>query len=335
VVVAVLAIVLGGRAWRQFTSPDLKFPNSAASHFTDVEGAGRYDYWRVAIKGFDQNPIAGNGAGTYQFLWDRYRKIRVPVGTPNTVTTARDAHSLYIETLAELGIIGALLVLGLVGSVLFIGFSAWRHAPGEEREGAAALFAVVVAFAVAAGFDWLWEVADVGAVFFLAAGVLTALACSERDPRPARPGNGQRRYGLAVAGVVIGWITVVALIGPLIVDRELASSRAALARGDLSSAQDHAQTARDVEPWAASPYVQLDLVAEAKRDYATARERISEAIDREPDNWQLWVIRSRVEKAAGLESAARRDENRAEQLNPFASDVIRQTIRATKAPARG
>ena len=45
----------------------------------------------------------GHGAGTYEFSWDQLRSIDL---------TVIDAHSLYLEAFAELGLLGGLLVLG-------------------------------------------------------------------------------------------------------------------------------------------------------------------------------------------------------------------------------
>ena len=126
-----------------------------------------------------------------------------------------------------------------------------------------------------------------------------------------------RRYGLAVAGLAIAWIAAIALIGPLLVQHELKVSQSKAAGGDIASAVDHADTARSIEPWAASPYVQLGLLAELQGDYPTAADRLTQAIEREDRNWQLYYLRSRVEHEAGDGAAARVDLARAHQLNPL------------------
>ena len=56
-------------------------------------------------------------------------------------------------------------------------------------------------------------------------------------------------------------------------------------------------------------------------DYATAAERLTQAIAREDRNWQLYYLRSRVEKEAGNATAARADLERARQLNPRAPEL--------------
>jgi O-antigen ligase len=306
-----VAIAIGGRAWDQFSSSDVQFPNQPEQHFSQFSGAGRHDFYRVAIDTFGEKPVLGSGAGTYQFAWDENRSIDQPV---------HNAHSLYLESFAELGIVGGLLVLTLVGVLLWTGFGAWRAAPHPQRERYAALFAAALAFGVSAGLDWFWELPGLGAVFFLASGVLVAARCSQLSsaPDPALVARGEeRRFGLAVAGLAIAWIAAVALIGPLLVDREIDASQSAAADGDLISAVSHAKTARSIEPFAASPYVQLGLLAESQGDYATAAERLTQAIDREDRNWQLYYLRSRVEEEAGDRAAARADLDHARRLNPL------------------
>jgi O-antigen ligase len=305
------AIAVGGRAWDQFSSSDVQFPANPATHFSQFSGAGRHDFYRVALDAFDEKPVLGTGAGTYQFSWERHRSIPQPV---------HDAHSLYLEALAELGLVGGLLVLALVGTLLWIGFSTWRAAPHPQRERHAALFAAMLAFAVGAGLDWFWEIAGFGAVFFLAAGVLVATRCSQLAAPQARglaDEGDERRFGLAVAGLAIAWIAAVALIGPLLVDREIDASQSAAANDDLTSAVDHAKTARSIEPFAATPYVQLGLLAESQGEYDVAIERLTQAIDREDRNWQYYYLRFRVEEEAGDEAAARADLDRARHLNPL------------------
>jgi O-antigen ligase len=309
-----VAIAIGGRAWDQFSSSDVQFPNRPEQHFSQFSGAGRHDFFRVATDAFGEKPILGGGAGTYEFAWERHRSIVHPV---------HDAHSLYLEAFAELGALGGSLVLAVVAVLLWTGFAAWRAARHPQRERYAALLAAMLAFAVVAALDWFWEIAGLGAIFFLAAGVLVAARCRQLAPAGGAAGEGgEPRFGLAVAGLAVAWIAAVALIGPLLVEREIDASQRAAAAGNLASAIDHAGTARSIEPFAASPYIQLGLLAESQGDYATAAERFTQAIDREDRNWQLYYLRSRVEEEAGNRAAARADLSRARRLNPL-EDCLR------------
>ncbi|MFI5027847.1 MAG: O-antigen ligase family protein [Solirubrobacterales bacterium] len=309
-VAAVVAVaIVGGRAWSQFSSPDIETGQNPTQHLSNLSGTGRHDFWRVAIDAFGEEPLIGHGAGTYVFSWDELRSIYLP---------ALDAHSLYLESFAELGLVGGLLVIGLVIGAIWVAFAAWRAAPPRNREALGALLAAMVAFAVAAGFDWFWEIAGLGAVFFLAAGAMVAARCSQTV---AGAVPGQRRFGLAVAGLALAWVAAIALIGPLLVEREIENSQQAVAAGDLTSATSHAETARSIEPWAASPYLQLGLVAERAGEYPRAREMLGKAIEREDRNWELYALRSRVEGEAGEPGSATRDLEHARRLNPLAPQL--------------
>lgn len=305
------AIAVGGRAWDQFSSPDQQFPANPAQHFSQFSGANRHEYWRVAIDSWEEAPLIGHGAGTYRFAWDKLRHITLPV---------LNAHSLYLQAFQELGVIGGLLVLAMVGVLLWTGFAAWRAASGSRRELHAVLFAACLAFAVGAAIDWFWEIAGIGAIFFLAAGALVAARCVQLARARAQSNGGgkaeRRRFGLTVAGMATAWIVALALIGPLLVDREIDSSNAAAAQGEIAAAVDHADTARSIEPWAATPYEQLGLLAEGQGEYDLAAERMGQAIDREEGNWLLYYLRARIEYQGGDEAAARADLEEAKRLNP-------------------
>ncbi|MFL5900517.1 MAG: O-antigen ligase family protein [Solirubrobacterales bacterium] len=306
-----LVIVAGGHAWEQFSSPDLYFPSNPEQHFGEFRGAGRHDFWRVAIDAFGESPVFGHGAGTYLFSWQQLRSIELAV---------HDTHSLYLEAFAELGAVGGILVLTLVGTLLWTAFAAWRDAPSPQRESYAALLAAMLAFAIVAAFDWFWEIAGLGAVFFLAAGVMVSVRCAQLAPgrglQSARESG--RRYGIAVAGLALAWVAALALVGPLLVDREIKSSQSTAAAENYGTAVDHADTARSIEPWAASPYGQLGLLAELQGDYPTAIENFTHAIEREEENWQWYYLRSKAEHAGGDEAAAQKDLEQARRLNPQA-----------------
>ena len=79
--------------------------------------------------------------------------------------------------------------------------------------------------------------------------------------------------------------------------------------------------AKSIEPWAASPYVQLGLLAELRGEYPLAVSRFSDAIEREDHNWQLYYLRSRAKGAAGDTAGASADLEEARRLNPRAPEL--------------
>ena len=78
--------------------------------------SNRYAYWRVALDGFAGAPLQGHGAGSFGVLWLRDRTV------PEVV---RDAHSIWLETAAELGLVGLALLAALFGGIVL----AARRAP--------------------------------------------------------------------------------------------------------------------------------------------------------------------------------------------------------------
>ena len=144
----------------------------------------RLDYWRVAWHDVVDNPLLGSGAGTF----GDYLRHDASVSH-----VARDAHNVYLETLAELGPIGlALLATALVIPLLGLG--------GRQEPVVAAAGGAYAAFLVHAGLDWDWEFAAV-VLAGLSAGVVATIGV-----RPARlaPLSAPRRHALlAVVAVMV------------------------------------------------------------------------------------------------------------------------------------
>jgi len=104
--------------------------------------------YRVAIDGFEAHPLRGEGAGSFEVRWMQTRDLDVKV---------RDAHSLPLETLGELGAVGMLLLLGFVAAVA-TGVSRCLQGRGAIRPAeAAAVTAAFVVWLAHASVDWDWE----------------------------------------------------------------------------------------------------------------------------------------------------------------------------------
>jgi O-Antigen ligase len=140
-----------------------------ASRLTSLQ-SNRYDYWRVAWRAFKAEPIRGVGGGGWAVYWLRYRPFRAG---------AQDAHSLYIQTAAELGVIGLALLAAFLAGVVLAARRALRAAPNL----AAGLTAGVVVWAAHCAVDWDWEMPAVTLLAILLMGGLLALG----EALPARP----------------------------------------------------------------------------------------------------------------------------------------------------
>jgi tetratricopeptide (TPR) repeat protein len=134
----------------------------------------------------------------------------------------------------------------------------------------------------------------------------------DAGPRRA-PG---RRFGLAVASLLVAWILIIGQAVPLLAQRQIAESQEAVQDGDLDRALDAAVAAQDIQSWAATPYLQLALVSEHAGRLQVARRWIADAIERDERDWRLWLVSARVETKLGRTAAAERSLRRAAELNP-------------------
>jgi hypothetical protein len=282
------------------------------SHLLSGSGNGRWQFWTAALHEWESAPIVGRGAGSYQAWWAEHASFSYFI---------RNAHSLYLEVLGELGVIGFLLLCGgfAYGGVVAARNTLCRN--GDERVLAASLFGVLVAFYVAAGIEWIWQLTAVSAIGLAALGLLTGPAGSSGELRPVRE-NMKRlpvrvpRFAVGAAVLVLGWVVMCAQAIPWLSDVQIKASAAAVDRNDGTSALRHALNAKNLQPWAASPYLQLALVQEQRMDLASARIWIEDAIDRNPIDWRLWLVAARLDTKAGDITAARRSLLHAEALNP-------------------
>jgi hypothetical protein len=137
-------------------------------------GSNRYAYWRVAIDTGADHPLAGVGASGFRVEWLRRRHID---------ETVRDAHSLELETFAELGVVGVALLVVLLGSVGLSARAAHRVDPALAAGPAAAL----TAWAFHSAIDWDWEMPALTLVAVMLAGALLARADVRALPRSEAP----------------------------------------------------------------------------------------------------------------------------------------------------
>jgi O-antigen ligase len=138
-------LVLGAAVGLGLSAEQTPNLSTSASRLVKFE-ANRKGYWKVALEAFADHPLAGVGSASFAVEWRRER---------TSPDFAVDAHSLYLETLAELGIVGALLLAALLTSVVLGLSQGARAAPGDSAPAAAA--AVLAMFAIHAGVDWDWE----------------------------------------------------------------------------------------------------------------------------------------------------------------------------------
>jgi hypothetical protein len=310
--VAIAAGIPGKLAhqWRVFKQPAhvAVGTGNVYSRLGTSAGSDLYQYWVADVHAFETSPLSGIGPDTFQFYWAQHAPTTEP---------ARNGHSLYLQTLAETGVVGLVLIMGFF--LVLLGTGVRRALDRSERTRVrttlAAATAALLAFCVAAGYDWLWQLPAVALVaLLLGAAILAsrkpAIRASSESPMAGRRSTVLR--GLAAVAAVCAMIAIAIPYGATVAIR---SSQANVSAGRLDAALGDAATAQHLEPYAATPRLQRALIAERAGDLREARAAIAEATAREPSS-EIWLVRARIDGESGLERAAASDYRRAHALNP-------------------
>jgi hypothetical protein len=256
VAAAVVLVKLGGPvgAYDAFKEPTPAHEDPRG-RVLSLAGSNRADYWRVAWRSYEDDPALGTGAGTYARTWLRER----PVPQPNT-----DAHSLYLEMLAELGPLGlALLLIALAAP----------FAAGRDRWTPVAL-APYVAFLAHAAQDWDWELPVVTVAVLACAAAPIAGQTGLRLPRAA-----------AVVPAALCVLTAVAFLG----NRALERSIDAIDGLAWREAADEARRARSLQPWSPEPWRVLGEIELAEGSLTASRRYFRRGLEEDPDEFELWI----------------------------------------------
>jgi hypothetical protein len=280
-----------------------------ASHLASGNGSGRYQFWDAAVHAFQNEPLRGVGAGGYGLYWNQHGTI---------AQTVRDAHSLFLESLAELGILGFMLVAGFLGLGLAAGVMRALGRAGGGRELSAAALALLATGITSAAIDWTWEIPVVFGPVVVAVGALTGRGTLVAYAAPTPPSRTTGEFGWGVGTLVAGWVAIciagLVFLGQLQLER----SQSSAADGKLADAAREADDAGTLEPWSAAPPLQLGLVEELGGNLSAARRELEHAAEKSPQDWTTYVLLARIETKRGDLASARASLARARKLNPNA-----------------
>jgi UDP-GlcNAc:undecaprenyl-phosphate GlcNAc-1-phosphate transferase len=248
-----------------------------------LSGAGnRYDYWRIAINTWRDNPFLGVGAGNYDEPYFLER---------TTAEDVRQPHSLLLQVLSELGLPGLALVL-----LFFAGVAAGvrRHyRPALESQTERVLvvgsLGAFSAWAVHTQVDWIHLLPGITGAALIGAAILVR-------PVPAREGARRPRMGAVGRGAIAALLAIpVGLAGVSLSRQVLAEhyrneARSALVEGNATGAlKDADRSLRlDGEDMQAH-YVKAAAFARLG-DEKSAQEALFEAVRREPGDFLTYAL---------------------------------------------
>jgi O-antigen ligase len=293
--------------WRQFANLEVR--RDTTQRFTDA-GGYRYDLWRVALAEFRAHPLRGVGIGNYA---SEYFERRA------TGESVRQPHSIELQALAELGVVGGALLLIVLVAVFAgaVGVCA-RASTAHEKALSLAGCGLVTAWLMDTSFDWLYNIPGLTLAAMLVAAALVSqpFRAERRQVAEAEPAGGNSRRLAAAAVAALVFAVMAAGIGrhygaALYLDRashELATNGA--------KAQRDARRALRLNPYDVQSYYVLAAGRARVNDYAGATNALRHAIRLEPWNYTPWALLGDIATRRGDARSAGRYYQRARQLNP-------------------
>jgi hypothetical protein len=286
---------LARKAYNAFSSSAPAHGANLNKRLFSLSGNGRSEQFHTAWQQVTDHPVLGGGAGSFSEYWFQHRRV---------AATVHDAHNLYLETLAELGVPGLLLIVLVLGLPL----AAVRRARSSPLTAVA--FGAYVAFVFHAAVDWDWEMPAVTLAALFCGFALLATARREGEPQQLRP----RVRVAALAGTAaLAGLVLLGLLGNGAIS---ASSKAADA-GHWARAESRARRATDFAPWSSEPWRKLAEAQVGGGDLAAARASFRTAISKDRRDWTLWFELARASRGA----ERRRALAEASLLNPRSAEI--------------
>jgi hypothetical protein len=267
----------------------------------------RPDQWRVAWQDYREDPLRGQGAGSFQFTYGRERDANL---------TARDAHSVEMELLGELGLPAVLMFAAVIVGAAAAALRSRRLGPVPATISAGALTAGAYWLAHTS-LDWFWTYPVVTAPVFALLGAAAAPSVALVRGRMA---GGPGRY--VAAAIVL--VTALATVPFYLSDRYVTDAYREW-QVDLQGAYDDLDRAEALDPFSDEPALAEGAIAREAGDRARAIKAFREAIDRTPDEWVSHLYLGELLEQAGNGEAARREFETASELNPR-SQAVQQAL---------
>ncbi|MDR7472090.1 MAG: O-antigen ligase family protein [Armatimonadota bacterium] len=149
----------------------------------DYSIQGRLHFWRAALDIFRDHPLLGTGPGTFGAVHAAYQS--------DARYYSKDAHNLYLQSAAEMGMLGLLSILALVVGVFVTWIASLTAARGSALYPVAAGLGVgLAAFFVHSALDMDWMFPAGPAVAWASVGILSALGAGGIVARSRRAGQG-------------------------------------------------------------------------------------------------------------------------------------------------
>ena len=282
---------LARKAYDAFQVQNTAEGSNLNSRLFSFSSNGRTEIWHTAWQDVSAHPALGAGAGTFDEYWFQHRRVEA---------TVHDAHNLYLETLAELGPAGLLLLTLTLAAPL----AAVRRARSSPLTAIAC--GGYVAYLLHATADWDWEMPTVTLTALFCGMAVLAAARRENEPRLLQ--GGVRMAAMAGVAALFGF-ALLALLG----NSAVSASSKSTSAGKYAEAKSDARRAMHFLPWSLAPWRKLGEAQLVSGDRAGARVSFRKAIAKDRGDWILWYELAAVSDGADQKRAYAE----ASRLNPL------------------
>ena len=146
------------RQWDDFLKPATPAKVGSGEPLSSRLGSAngsRSDLYRVALDGFGDSPVWGQGGGSWNVGWVRERPF---------AEGAQNAHSLPLETMYESGIIGVALLIAFLAAPMTAAVRRRLRPGGLSRSQVAAVGASASVWIAHSAIDWDWQQSGLTAI---------------------------------------------------------------------------------------------------------------------------------------------------------------------------
>lgn len=261
-------------------------------------GGNRYDYWRVAVRQFEDDPITGVGAGNYRKTYYLER---------STSEDIQQAHSIQLQVLGELGLVGFAGLAAFVGAVLFGFWATGQGASSRIADPALAVSAggTFLIWLFHTSVDWMHLLPGLTGIAICAAAVLLP---------PLRPVADRSQGPVIVVVAAAVLLTSVPVLRQFRA-QQLEDQAAQKLDSDPVQALGAARDSLNLEPSQRSFYLESAAFARLGL-YEESRDVLLAATKSNPHDFVAWALLGDLATRRGLDGEARRYYRRALQLNP-------------------
>ncbi|MDC0460416.1 O-antigen ligase family protein [Crocinitomicaceae bacterium] len=117
---------------------------SAANVTTDASNLERINRWDCAIQMFKKEPITGFGPGTYAFEYAPFQDPENQTIISTNFGDMGNAHSEYLGTLSETGLLGLLLFLSIIASIFISAIRLYYKTAIQENDTKLLIMGIIV-----------------------------------------------------------------------------------------------------------------------------------------------------------------------------------------------